>query len=270
MTADGRPTNLAADRVLRVLSAFRGIPGETGVTELSAATGLDKSVAHRILGTLAQHQFVQRNPQTRRYQICLRAWEVGQRYAKHRKLEESAVPLLQDLVGECWGDGYVGLPDGLEVVYAAVVPSPGPLQVRVAVGSRTQAYATALGKAALAFLPPEELRTLLTDDAPLSRRTENTVASIPLLEQELATVRRRGLATNRAEHTPGVASVGAAIRDANGYPVGSVSVAFPMLEQFMGLLDELPERLVELSQETARRMGFANQAANMPHRLPTA
>lgn len=46
----------------------------------------------------------------------------------HRKLEESAVPLLQDLVEECWGTGYVGLLDGLEVVYAAVVPSPGPLR----------------------------------------------------------------------------------------------------------------------------------------------
>lgn len=54
-----------------------------------------------------------------------------------------------------------------------------------------------------------------------------------------------------------MASVGAAIRDAGGYPVGSVSVAFPMLEQFMGLLDELPERLVALSEEAAARMGFA-------------
>lgn len=79
----------------------------------------------------------------------------------------------------------------------------------------------------------------------------------PLLEQELA-IRRQGFAINRAEHTPGVASVGAAIRDASGYPVGSVFVAFPMLEQFMGLLDKLPERLVESSAETARRMGFAN------------
>lgn len=227
------------------------------MTELSATTGLDKSVVHRILSTLTQHQFVQQNPETRKYRIGLRAWEVGQRYSMHRKLEESAVPLLQDLVEECWGTGYVGLLDGLEVVYAAVVPSPGPLQVSVAVGSRTQAYATALGKAALAFLPPEDLRALLADHAPLVRRTENTVVSIPLLERELATVRHQGFAVNRAEHTPGVASVGAAIRDAGGYPVGSVSVAFPMLEQFMGLLDELPERLVALSEEAAARMGFA-------------
>lgn len=64
---DGRPNNLAADRVLRVLSAFRDAPGETGVTELSATTGLDKSVVHRILSTLTQHQFVQQNPETRKY-----------------------------------------------------------------------------------------------------------------------------------------------------------------------------------------------------------
>lgn len=256
MLVDGRPNNIAADRVLRVLSAFRTLPGEAGVTDLSVATGLDKSVVHRILSTLAQHQFVQQNSRTRKYEIGLRAWEVGQRYAKHRKLEESAVPLLQALVEECQANGYVGVLDGLEVVYAAVVQSPGPLQVRVAVGSRTQAYATALGKAALAFLPPEELSALLADDTPLERRTENTLASVPLLEQELAAVRRQGFAINRAEHTPGVASIGAAVRDADGYPIGSVSVAFPMLEQFTGLLEELPERLVELAEETARRMGF--------------
>lgn len=261
---DDKPGNLAADRVLRVLSAFRESSEELGVTEIGTLTRLDKSVVHRILTTLAYHQFVQQDPRTRRYRVGLRAWEVGQRYASRRRLEEVAVPLIRDLVEECWGTGYVGLLDGLDIVYVALVPSPGPLRVHVDVGSRTEAHATALGKAMLAFLPQAELDELLLDGNPLRKRTPETIDSVAALKRELQAVRRKGFAVNSGEHTDGVAAVGCAIRNEEGYPIAGVSVAFPQLEQFAGLMQTLPERLSFVAMEAARRLGISEHTTARP------
>jgi IclR helix-turn-helix domain len=67
-----RPMNVAADRVLMVLC-------------------LDKSVVYRILHTLAEHRFVERNPKTRRYRV---RWRAGR---GTRSITASTCPARREL-----------------------------------------------------------------------------------------------------------------------------------------------------------------------------
>lgn len=249
-----RPMNVAADRVLMVLSAFRGgRDDELGVTELSDQLSLDKSVVYRILHTLAEHRFVERDPKTRRYRVGLGAWEVGQRYTGGTRLEDAAVPLLTPLVNQSGGTGYVATLDGTDAVYLALINGPGALRVHVDVGSRVPAHTIAAGKAMLARLPEDDLRTRLRR-VRLAQVTDSTVTSVDDLLQELEVARRVGYALNHGEYMPGVAGVGAAVRDRDPSSIAGISVAFPMLPSFAGLLETLPAEVRGVAEEISRQL----------------
>jgi DNA-binding IclR family transcriptional regulator len=236
------PKNVVADRVLSVLSVFGQADGDLGVSEISRTLSLDKSVVHRILSALVEHGYVDRDPDTRRYQVGLQAWELGQRYSAVTHVTRVAQAPLERLVGELGGTGYLCRLDGMQIVYVAVADSSGALRVHVEVGNRAHAHTTAVGKAMLATLPADELRARLDAAGPLPRRTPSTILEPAKLLEQVEQARRDGHATNRGEHNPGVGSVGVAIRDPAGAPLG-VSVAFPMLEQFEGLWAKLPGSL---------------------------
>jgi len=248
------PANSTTGRVLSVLSAFRTRQPDLGVTELSDRLGLDKSVVHRILQVLTEQRYLERNPQTHRYRVGLRAWEVGQRYAGGTRLEDLVVPLLTPLVETSGGSGYVAALDGSDVVYLALINGPGPLRVHVDVGSRAPAHSGAVGKAMLAMLPQQELEATL-DKVELTAVTSHTITSMDELRRDLERVRTCGYALNPGEYIQGVGSVGAAILNSDSYPVAGISVAFPMLPAFEGLFSTLPAEVTRVARQVTERAG---------------
>ena len=101
---------------------------------------------------------------------------------------------------------------GQEALYLDQVAGPSALQMHMWAGQRIPLHATSNGKVLLAFAAPGTAARLLTE--PLSRFTDNTIASLAELEDELDAVRRRGLrdgggrARARADR-----GVGAGLRD---------------------------------------------------------
>ena len=241
--------NQAAARVAQILSAFDDHVDELGVMEVSARTGLDKSVTHRILDTLCGYGLLEREPVHRRYRVGFRIHQLGQRYSPARTAQDAVRPLLTGLLEEVGGTGYVGRLDGADIVYLDALNGPGPLQVRVQVGGRVPTYATALGKALLAFEPAEVVAGLR-----LAPETAHTIRSHERLAAELDQVRSRGFAVNHEEHLTGVGAVGVPVHTGGVRPIFAVSVAFPLLRGNDRLYDELPGRLKELATAVTTRL----------------
>jgi DNA-binding IclR family transcriptional regulator len=248
--ADSPYKNQAAARVAQVLLAFQQGDGDLGVTEVSALTGLDKSVTHRIMDTLTGYGLLERAPASRRYRIGFRMQQLGQGYRPGRTAETIVIPLLKELADQTGGTGYVGSLDGGEVVYLAVVEGSGALRVRVVPGGRVPAHATAVGKVLLAYQPPEVLARL-----PLPSETADTITSAATLRRQLDEVRVRGYAVNREEHLVGVGAVGVPVMVDDGVPLFGVSIAFPLLKGAELQFDELPPRMRELADTVLARIG---------------
>jgi DNA-binding IclR family transcriptional regulator len=84
------------------------------------------------------------------------------------------------------------------------------------------AYCTGVGKALLAFAPPERLAEVVA--AGLVRRTPRTIIAPGLLEQELTRIRERGVAEEHEESTVGVACVAAPVLAQGGDAVAAISI----------------------------------------------
>jgi IclR family acetate operon transcriptional repressor len=95
-------------------------------------------------------------------------------------------------------------------------------------GERVPLYCTAHGKALLADLDQQELRSLF-GTAPLKTYTKQTVGTITQLAHTCAQIKAQGYATDDGEFQEGVRCVAAPIRAHSGMIIGSIGISAPVL-----------------------------------------
>ncbi len=214
------PPNSVLARTMTLLTAFR--PGDTELTlaELARRTGIPKPTAHRLLAELALWNVVERTPGGIRLGMGL--FELGQLAPLQRGLREAAAPFLSDLFEATHETVHRAVPDGVDVVYVQKLAGRHGPRIASRVGGRMPAYCTGVGKAMLAFGPPERLAAVVA--AGLTRRTPRTVVAPGLLADELARVRERGVAEEHEESTVGIACVAAPVRDGGPHAVAAISI----------------------------------------------
>lgn len=205
---------------MTLLTAYRPDEVELSLAELARRTGLAKTTAHRLLRELSGWDLVERTPGG--FRLGMRLFELGSQVPRQRGLREAAAPFLADLFEATHETVHLAIPDGAEVVYVQKLESRGGPKVPSRVGGRLPAHCTGVGKAMLAFAPPDQVDAVVA--AGLRRRAPRTVVAPGLLRQELADIRERGVALEHEESTVGITCVAAPILDADSRAVAAVSV----------------------------------------------
>jgi IclR family pca regulon transcriptional regulator len=119
--------------------------------------------------------------------------------------------------------------DGADVVYVERIQAGiVRLGVDVRIGSRVPVYSSAIGRAILAFLPRETQLAVL-EARPREKLTEATVTDRAALLAILERVRADGIALSDQETVPGLRVLACPLLDADGVPLGGISVAAPAL-----------------------------------------
>ena len=130
---------------------------------------------------------------------------------------------LRDEFGETVNLGR--LHQGL-ICYIEVVPSEYALRLHETPGATVNLHASGLGKAILAFSPPELAKNLLKDHE-LQRYTPNTITDPEQLLAQFDEIRRAGYARDQGE-TMGLATcVATPILDTKGRAIAAISVSGP-------------------------------------------
>jgi len=158
----------------------------------------------------------------RGHRLGMRLFELGQLAPLQRGLREAAAPFLADLFEATHETVHLAVPDGVDVVYVQKLPGRRGPRIDSRVGGRMPAYCTGVGKALLAFGPPERLAAVLAGGLP--RRTPRTVIAPGLLHQELTRVRADGVAEEHEESTVGIACVASPVLDPHGLAVAAISI----------------------------------------------
>ncbi|WP_169810714.1 IclR family transcriptional regulator [Nocardia beijingensis] len=225
-----------------ILDVFDDRSVRMRLDEVVEHTHLPRSTCYRILEQLVRLHWLRQRPSG--YALGPRAIRLGGHDA-HDDLRVAARPVLEELQAQTGATVYLGVLDFDEVVYLDRVAHP-PVSVSVlSVGHRAPAHATALGKAMLASLSPEEVDAVLTGR--LRPCTSATITELPVLRAELRRIRgRRGLAFEREEHRRGMFGVGAVVRVGDGIPgalAASAAAGVAPIERAAPLVLEAARRI---------------------------
>lgn len=219
-----RPVRIAQtlDRGLQVLEAVARSGDPVGVAEVAAAAGLDRTVAHRLVSTLALRGYLHREGGGYRLgPTCLAL------ASAITDLRTMAAPFLDRLARNTGETVHVVVLSGREVVFIDGVESSHTLRVAARTGRLVPAHATSVGKAWMAALPDGRVDELY-GQAELTPVTERTITDRRALARELEAIRRRGYATSHGESERGVGSVAVAVCNPAGEPRAGLSIALPL------------------------------------------
>jgi IclR family transcriptional regulator, acetate operon repressor len=210
-------------RVVALLDAFRNEENAVSAAELARRLDLPRSTVHRIVASLLAEGLLERHGA--KVRLGVRLFEIGQRVPRQRVLRDAARPYLHDLREATGQTVHLAILEGSQVVYVDILTSPASPPLPSRVGGRLPAHVTGVGKAMLAFSPPETVRGVLDGGQPLPRVSERSTVAPGLLASELGRIRQAGVAYDREESGPGVVCAASPILGPGGEVLGALSVS---------------------------------------------
>lgn len=227
MEAKTSPLYISAlERGLRVLEAFGSGSDAMSLPEVTAAARLTKSATQRALYTLNQLGYLAKDPRTKQYRLTSKCLGSGYTYLDKNQLVRRANPHLHALNTLCGETCSLSEPSNNTMVFVARYPSHKSLYVYFPTGFKIPMYCSAPGRSFLSRLPKDEARKLI-ESTDLIPYTETTITDSQMLLELTDEARRNGFAWANGEFFQGDISVGSAILDKAGRPIGAVNISVP-------------------------------------------
>ena len=243
------------DRALAALAILANRSSESSLVELCAELRLHKSTVHRLMMVLEQHRLVVKNPETGRYRLGLKLFELGSKALDGIDLRGRARPYLDRLQQQFGETVFFCILDDGQVFYVEKVESQQSVRTACTVGSRAPAYCTAVGKAMLAELSDAEVSTIVRRWG-LKAVTPNTITTAAALKSELRTVRSRGYAIDDEEKEQGLRCVSAAVRGHSGKLFAAMSISGPAFRMTKERIPEVGHAVMRAANELSAELGY--------------
>ena len=194
------------------------------VTDLARQFEIDKGAAFRILRTLENAGLVEKSLEDKTYLpgSTLLRWATN--LNPQAEIVTTARPYLARLVDETAASGHIGVLHNDQALLLDYLAPDTTVIVRNAVGVHEPLYATAVGKALLAFQSETRISEIL-QRIELVAFTKNTQTKRQRIQKTLTEVRRNAIAFDDAEYHPSLFCIASPVFTADGLVAGALGVS---------------------------------------------
>jgi IclR family KDG regulon transcriptional repressor len=246
----------AVTRAFDILEIFLREDQPITVPEIAERVGLPRSTAHELVRTLTARQYlVPTTSQPRHFVLGSKSFELGNAYASRVDLIVEGQDVARWVSAASEETVHLGILEGPEVVYIVKEDSSHSVRMVSGVGLRRPAHCTAMGKMLLSALPEDEVACLFGDDGPLPGLTPTSITARSCLLDELAAIRKRGLAFDDRESNPSVRCVASPVFNHRGTMIAAMSISIPVFRDAPERRATMIEVLRSGTEELSRRLG---------------
>ncbi len=257
----GEPSDLirSVSRALRVLEAVGQSPRGLTVKQIARRCELTTATTYHLVRTLAYEGYVIRR-EDGTYIVGLQVADRFCELTAALRIPASGDDLLRRSAAETGFSHYIGRFLGGQIVLANVAEGPqSPYLEELVPGWDEGAHATAIGKALLSTLTPEQRLRYLKDWG-MREYTPQTITQPEALDADLATGERRGMHIELGQYRTGVGCAAVVLR-ADRDPERRLVVGCAMpAEQLVATAHAVRRRL----QATARAISVALAGEDPP------
>jgi IclR family transcriptional regulator, acetate operon repressor len=262
--------HVPAERCLAIIELLAEGTRDMPLGEIAERLSLPKSGTHRLLATLVDVGWAEKDPETNFYRLTMRLAVLGQQFYVATGIPDICQPLLDRLAKQCREFARLAVVDGHSLVWVAHAQgaSAGLMYQPSLTTNTVPLHATASGKAWLATMSTDQAMQMVMKNGGLKQVDQygpNVVRSVEALLRELKSTARRGYGVAFSEAEFGVTAVAAAIRAGEQGPaLGTVSIAGPSArmtdERVRDLAPLVLRSAFELSQLWPLRRAGANRS----------
>jgi DNA-binding IclR family transcriptional regulator len=227
--------------------------------EIGRHLGIHKSTASRIASNLVLSGYLVPATNGPGYRLSGKLTRLGVIAAADSNLTTVSTEHVRALVDDVGETCHVGVLEGREAVTVVLVDGTFSVRLHSWVGKRSQAHTTAMGKALLAGLSESTL-DMLYPKKTLEQRTDNTVATVAELSEQLAVVRKHGFALDNEEFELGLRCLAAPITDHSGRVVAALAIAGSVSRITLPEIDSYVAKLKAHAGRISAALGAPDEA----------
>ncbi len=244
--------NNALARGLAILRTFQFDRKLLGNVEIASATGLPKPTVSRLTYTLTRLGYLRYVPEFGKYELAAGVVTLAYPYLVNMPMAALARPLMEELAEKSKTNVGLGVQEGLSVLYLEyALGEPNPNR-RQRVGFRVPLIRTAMGRACIAAMPPQE-RAQLYDELKDHYRKD-----WPPLREELddamEQVNARGFCVAANTFQKGTTSVAVPFVHTDGRTLMAFNSQGSSAQLTPAVIERNGKRLLELAAEVRRRL----------------
>lgn len=237
-----------------VLNLFFQYP-ELGPSDIAKELGITKGTAFRLLLTLENAGLLIRTEKAR-YRLSMRIYSLGQFAYNRLNLTGISHNHLVSLVEETGESAFLAISDGRQdIIYLDRALCKSTIRVDITLGTYWQAHCTGVGKAILAFQPESFLSSYL-ELADFKPVTHYSLTSKEQFLNEIAMIRRSGIAYDNQESEIGLTCYAAPILDCEGHSIAAISICGP-LSRMTYRSDEKIDAVKHIAQEISSQVSHS-------------
>ncbi|MBW1847349.1 MAG: IclR family transcriptional regulator [Deltaproteobacteria bacterium] len=240
----------------KILALFKGFQvEERGVTEISNALEMTASKVSRMLRTLENERFFERNLDTGKYRLGFAFFELGMAYAFHFPLRKIIRPHIEHIAKGLGLTASWGIFQNDNVIVVDRIQNLNIDLMSYRIGLNLPIHSTSIGKILLAYFP-EEKQDRVIKSIKLNKFTEKTIVDPISIKEKLKIYRELGYATDEGETHEELNCIAVPIKNQKGEVIAAVNL---MAEQSQASAEELFKHSAYLKERAmfiSRQLGY--------------
>ncbi|MDA9451208.1 MULTISPECIES: IclR family transcriptional regulator [unclassified Bradyrhizobium] len=246
--------NQSVGKAAAILRTFTHDCPELSLTEVVQRTGYPRTVCYRMLVSLQQEGFVDKNEQTSRYRLGLDLFKLGSAAIAGIDLRSAALPPMRALSEATKNTVLLVVEHNLQAICIDKVDGDLPIQANVmSIGTTLPLHCGGAPFIILANLPHERQEMVLA--APLVKRTQATNIDPKAIRIRMALDKARGFAIGEEDVADLVVAVGAPIFGPGGRLEGAISVGGLKHTYTHERLQEVAKQAVHAARAISSKLG---------------
>ncbi len=233
-------------RGLKILDILNQKPEQSfTVGNLARALDVNKSSASRLLKTLANYNYVQKEASSRAYILGPKMQGyVDSARVNLREQAQAFIYQLMKLSGECSHTAIYA--NGQALIISDIEPETS-LKVSGGIGRSEELHCTAVGKCLLAFLDLE-----IPDN--LSQKTSQTIISKSKLKKHIEQIIAQGYALDDEENYLGVRCLAAPVYNEQSKVVACIGISGPTVRIPKNRIQELADLTMQTAWDLSKHL----------------
>jgi IclR family transcriptional regulator, KDG regulon repressor len=218
--------NRSLERALQILNVFGVERQSLTLAQLATILDLPRATVLRLCSTLVKYSFLRQDPESKRYSLGLRLFELGSVVFNSFSLRKIASHHLSKLRVTLGKTVFLGVIDNDDLLYIdKKEDSTNPVRFTSEVGRRRPPNWGMVGPMIMAFMPDDEINRIL-EHRPMLITAKRSLTTKEELIKWLHEIREQGYAVDYETAIDGISGVAAPVRDATGKVIAAIGVAF--------------------------------------------
>lgn len=215
----------------------------------------NKSTVHRLLKTLEERGFVEKNEITNQYHIGLKLVEIASIRLNNMELKIEASPFIRALVNKIKQPAQIAIYDNGEAIFIEKIQEYHHMRMYSQIGKRIPIYCSSVGKALVLNRRDNEILEVLNKQEMISF-TKTTLTEPQKVLDEIRMARKTGYTIDNEEHEEGIFCIAAPIFDYRGQIIAAISTAGTNNTFLHDSNAEIINDIKETAKQISARMGY--------------